>query len=275
MFPNYFGLCCSALALGLFVVSHRWAISMPVKRRWQWFAVAAALSLPAAYNALYYMHWLPETAWFYELRSWPGMEAWVIPVGACGGFWAALLHRRMLVLPLLATVGVSWGPFLKPIFGPLNTDSLKDTWTHKVCIQSTLSSCGPASTATVLRSLGVESRETEIVRAVHTYIGGTEAWYLARYIRSKNLHARFVMNGSGFYDAVRLPAIVGVTISGRGHFIALTNRTDGIFDVGDPMVGPEKLTRAQLDRRYVFTGFVLEVANQTVSAPEVEKPSAP
>ncbi|MDF3059839.1 MAG: Peptidase family [Rariglobus sp.] len=260
MFPNYFGLVCAALALVLFVSAHRRARALPPRMRWCWFALMGILALPAGYNALYYLHWLPETAWFYETRSWRGVETLVIPVGAAGGCWAALLDRRMLMLPLLATVGVSFGPFLKPIFGPVDVNALHDTWTREVCIQSTLSSCGPASTATVLKSLSVMAEEAEIVQAAHTYMGGTEAWYLARYIRARGLQARFVVTGGGFYDAMRLPAIVGVTVGRRGHFIALISRTGDVFDVGDPMNGPEKLTRSQLERRYGFTGFALEVS---------------
>jgi hypothetical protein len=111
----------------------------------------------------------------------------------------------------------------------------------------------------VLRALGVKADESEIIRAAHTYIGGTEAWYLARFIRSQDLTARFGMQPGGFNDSVRLPAVVGVTVDGRGHFIALTSRMGEVFEVGDPMVGPKKLTRTQLERRYGFTGFALEV----------------
>lgn len=260
MFPNYFGLICAAMALGLFAVTHRRAGRVPVARRWRWLAVTAGLSLPATYNAIYYLHLLPETVWFYEVRSRTGIEALVIPAGAAGGVLASLLPRSLLVLPLLATVGVTWGPFLKPVLGQLNTANLRDTWTHDVCIQSTLSSCGPASTATVLRSLGVPTQEKEVIHAAHTYIGGTEAWYLARFIRTRDLTARFVMQAGGFNKAVRLPAIVGVTVDGRGHFIALISRAGDLFEVGDPMIGPEKLTRAQMERRYGFTGFALEVS---------------
>lgn len=260
MFLNYTGLIFGGFSLVLFAVVHRQALTMAGNVRWRWFILAAMLAIPAGYNALYYLHRLPEAAWFYEARSWPGVEACVIAVGATGGLWAAWLHRRMLVLPLLATVGVALGPFLKPVLAPVSVASLHDTWTHGVCIQSTLSTCGPASTATVLKALGVPANEAEIARAAHTYRGGTEAWYLARYIRRRGLYTEFVINADGFYDAVRLPAIVGVTVNGRGHFIALISRTGDVFEVGDPMVGPEKLTRAQLERRYRFTGFVLEVA---------------
>lgn len=260
MFPNYFGLGCAVLALAAFIKAHRQALEMSRVVRWRWFLLTGALALPAGYNALYYLHWFPEAVWFYEVRSWPGVEILVIPVGAAGGVWASLIHRRLLVLPLLATAGVAWGPFLKPVFSPVDTARLHDTWTHEVCIQSTLSSCGPASTATVLRALRVEAKESDIMRAAHTYAGGTEAWYLARYIRSRGLKAQFGMHGRGFDPAMPLPAIVGVRLASRGHFIAVTARNGDVFDVGDPMAGPEKLTRAQLERRYEFTGFVLTVS---------------
>lgn len=259
MYPNYLGLVCAVLALVLFAIVHRLAVALSASQKRRWFAFATVLSLPATYNAAYYLHLLPETAWFYEVRSWNGIETLVIPFGAAGALAAVLIPRRMLVVPLLATVGVTWGPFLKPVFGPLNTATLRDTWTHEVCIQSTLSSCGPASTATVLRKLGVKTQEKEVIRAVHTYIGGTEAWYLARFIRSRELAVRFVIARGGFNDSVCLPAVVGVTLDGRGHFIALTARSGDLFEVGDPMIGPEKLTREQLERRYRFTGFAMEI----------------
>jgi len=186
----------------------------------------------------------------------------VIPVGAAGGFSATLLPRCMLLLPLLATVGITFGPFLKPIFAPMEVAALKNTWRRDVCIQSTLSSCGPASTATVLRALGAEVGEGELAKEAHTYVGGTEAWYLARAIRSRGLGARFVMNGGGFNEAIRFPAIVGVTVNGRGHFIAVLSRTGDVYEIGDPMVGPEKRTRVALEQRYGFTGFAIEVSRE-------------
>lgn len=261
MFPNWVGLLCAVLALTLFAIAYRRAVAMPPHRRWRWFALTTALSLPAGYNALYYLHWLPEVAWFYEIRSWRGVEGFVIPVGAAAGVGAALLRRRMLVFLLLVAVLVTFGPFLKPLIAPVNEAALRDLWKRGACMQSTPSSCGPASTATVLAFLDVPAREAEIVRAAHTYAGGTEAWYLARYIRSRGLGARFVTTRDRFPgEAVRLPSIVGVIIGGRGHFIAMTARNNDSFDIADPMLGPETLTRAALEQRYEFTGFAMEVS---------------
>jgi Peptidase C39 family len=260
MFPNIIGLIFAAAALALFAVAHRRGrvMSAPIRRRRV--ALAGLCALPAIYNAVYYLHVLPETALFYEARSWRGAEALMMPAGVAGGLLAAVVPRRMLVLPLLATVGITWGPFLKPVLAPVGAASLHDTWTGPVCIQSTLSSCGPACTATVLRALGDEVREAEVIRAAHTYLGGTEAWYLARFIRSRGLRARFSVGAAGFPGQATLPAVAGVKVDGRGHFIALIARDRDRYRVGDPMVGPETLSREELERRYGFTGFVLEVS---------------
>lgn len=262
MFPHFFGLFCAALALSAFALAHRQALRQPLARRARWLASCAVLASPALYNAAYYLHTLPEASWFYEARSRPGVELLVIPAGIAGGLLAACLPRRFLVLSLLATVGVCWGPFLKPVLGPIRAE-WRETWARDVCLQSTFSTCGPASAATILRHLGFERGEREIARAAHSYLGGTEAWYLARYLRKQEgIHADFVLQSDGFPETVRLPAIVGVTVEGRGHFIALIAREGDWFSVGDPMIGPEKVTREMLLGRYGFTGFALEISRR-------------
>lgn len=262
MAPHYPGLVCALIALAGFALAHHYAGKLPAARRWRWLAISAAAALPALYNASYYLHILPEASWFYEARSWPGMELWVIPAGIAGGLLAACLPRKILILPLLVTVGITWGPFLKPVLGPLPTRGFRDVWTRDVCIQSTLATCGPASAATVLRSFGIARGEREIARAAHSYLGGTEAWYLARYLRDQGMSARFVVGAGGFPQTLRLPAIVGVTLEGRGHFIPVLARNGDAFVIGDPMVGRETLDRNALETRYGFTGFALEVARK-------------
>ncbi|MBC8010504.1 MAG: hypothetical protein H7067_10455 [Burkholderiales bacterium] len=259
MFPNILGLLCAALALVGFTLAHRRAQNWPRAQIWRWLAVGTLASLPALYNASHYLHVIPEAAWFYEVRSWRGTELLVISVGPTAGLLAALLPRRLLLIPLLACVGVTWGPFLKPVLGPIKHAALRDVWIKDVCIQSTFSTCGPASTATILRTYGQRHTEEEIARVSHSYIGGTEAWYLARYIRAQGLRARFSLREEGFPTEVHAPAILGVTLEGRGHFIPLLARDGDAYLIGDPMNGPERLTRAQLDTRYGFTGFALEI----------------
>lgn len=258
---NFLGLFCGILTVALFAFTHRRALQAKANNRWLLMGAAVVLATPGLYQAVYYLHVLPETEWFYEVRSWAGAELWVLPLGLLGGCVAALLPRRWLVLPLLATTGAALGPFLKPVLGPLPEREFRKVWTKTVCIQSTLATCGPASLATILRATGREAKERDIARAVHSYRGGTEAWYLARYARARGLNAEF-RHGKGFPEHVRWPAIIGVTVGdGRGHFIPILGREGGRYFVGDPMIGPERLSREELERRYGFTGFALEIAD--------------
>lgn len=259
---NLLGLICGVLAVALFAVAHRFALRAPAARRWRIAAFSGLLALPGLWQAAYYLHVLPETVWFYQLRSLRGSELWVLPLGASGGAVAALLPRRALMLGLLPTVGAVLGPFLKPVLAPLPEREFREVWTKDVCIQSTLSTCGPASVATVLRALRHEATEREIARAAHSYRGGTEAWYLARWLRTAGFDATFHL-GNGFPAGVRWPALVGVTVGeGRGHFIPILGRDGDNYLVGDPMIGPERLSREALERRYGFTGFALEVGRR-------------
>jgi hypothetical protein len=256
---NLAGLICGVLAVGLFATAHRLALRLEPRMRWRAAVIRGLFALPALYQAAYYLHVLPEAMWFYEARSWWGSELVVLPLGAWGGCVAALLPRRVLVLPLLATTGMALGPFLKPVLAPLPETEFREVWTKDVCIQSTLATCGPASLATILRAMRHPAKECDIARRAHSYRGGTEAWYLARQARALGFEASF-RREAGFPEATRWPAIVGVTVDeGRGHFIPILGREGDRYLVGDPMIGPESLTRADLERRYGFTGFALEI----------------
>lgn len=258
---NLFGLFCGVLTVALFAVTHRLALRTGANDRRVLVSVAAVLAVPGLYQAIYYLHVLPETEWFYEARSRAGAELWVLPLGLFGGCAAALLPRRWLVLPLLATTGAALGPFLKPVLAPLPEREFREVWTKTVCVQSTLATCGPASLATILRAMGREAKDRDIARAAHSYRGGTEAWYLARYARARGLNAEF-RHGKGFPAEVRWPAIVGVTVEeGREHFLPILGREGDRYFVGDPMIGPERLSREELEKRYGFTGFALEIAD--------------
>jgi len=185
----------------------------------------------------------------------------MIFVGIAGGMAAALLPRLMLVIPLFGVAAFSIVPLMKPIFGPIPEGTLKDTWDGKVCIQSSPSTCGAASTATILNHLGKSTTEAEIAADAHSYIGGTEAWYLARAIRARGYKAwfNFPKDNENYTD---YPAIVGVTIGSVGHFIAILSKNGDHYHIGDPLVGEETLTGKELFNRYRFTGFFLSVSRQ-------------
>lgn len=93
-----------------------------------------------------------------------------------------------------------------------------------------------------------------MAQAAHSYNGGTEAWYLARYIRTKGLHPQFDFRDS-FSPSVGFPALVGVKFGGAGHFIAVLDLQDDQVTLADPLRGEEHLSLSEFQQRYVFTGF--------------------
>lgn len=220
--------------------------------------VAGILAIPGVSFAVYYAHLFPEMSWYYQFRSIAGTELLMGFVGVAGGFFAALLPRLMLVLPLLGVLAISVVPILKPLIGPLAKEELENKWDGEVCLQSTGSTCGAASTATILKLLGFVVTESEIAEEAHSYSGGTEAWYLARAARSRGCDAHFDFR-SGFAPDGGLPAVVGVRLGSVGHFIPVLGREGERFIIGDPLRGREVLTLEELEKRYEFTGFHMRI----------------
>ena len=256
---NLLGALALVAALVAFSLTFHKTRNRPWKWRAAWLLVMAVLSFPACMMALYYLHVLPEWAWFYTFRSWPGSEFCVVPLGAAAALVATLLSRVFLVLPLGGFLGASLVPYLKPVLWPIEENDFADHWDEGVCRQSTFSTCGPASLATVLRRNGVAVTEREIARSAHSYQGGTEAWYLARYARAHGMKTRFVFRES-FDPEIKFPAIVGVKIGASGHFIAVLDYTNGMVTVADPLYGRETLSMAEFHKRYRFTGFHLAIS---------------
>lgn len=268
MFPNWFGLFCAGIALVAFFVSYGLTKRMTVKKRVLWTMVAVGLALPGASFAAYYAHLVEVPAWYYEFRSWRGIEASLIFVGIAGGLVASLMGRISRMLPLLMVVLFVTVPFVKPFLGPFYDGALRDHWDGDVCLQSTYSTCGAASAASILKQYGLTVSETTLAKEAHSYQGGTEVWYLARAIRRRGLQAQMhvTRGGRGFLladSSAGLPGIFGVTFGQTGHFITLLSRDEsGRFHVGDPLRGSEILTEEELRKRYVFTGFSMRVSKE-------------
>lgn len=258
MNPNWLGIFSAILAVVGFLVAYRFAIKKPLKSRVWLVVVAVIAAIPGASFAVYYAHIIPETSWYYQFRSIAGTELLMVFVGVAGGFFATLLPRLLLALPLFGVVAISVIPILKPLIGPLAQNELKDQWDGDVCLQSTGSTCGAASTATILKLLGIEATESEIAKEAHSYSGGTEAWYLARAARSRGCDVEFDFR-SGFSPDGGLPAVVGVRLGNIGHFIPVLGREGERFVIGDPLKGKEVLTLEELEKRYEFTGFHMRV----------------
>ncbi|MFT3991699.1 MAG: cysteine peptidase family C39 domain-containing protein [Luteolibacter sp.] len=245
-------------SLAGFMTSYRLLRAKTRKTRILAVLLLSILALPALSFSIYYFHVLPEKAWFYALRSWPGVEILAVFLGAAAGASAALIPRIFLILPLGISLAITVMPYLKPFINPLKTRDLKEQWKDEACLQSTESTCGPASTATILRFLGTDVSESEIAHAAYSSASGTEAWYLARYLRSQGFRTQFDFQQT-FSPTVSLPAIVGVRTGGFGHFIAILKIDNETVTFADPLHGKQERKLSSFTKAYTFSGFHLSV----------------
>jgi hypothetical protein len=255
---NLYGAVAGCTSIVAFVVTWRLVKPQPIARKLWTFAGFAILSVPALLASTYYLHLFPDQPWFYTLRSWPGTEFLVVFLGCAGGSFASLLPNVLMGFPLFAVMAIAAIPYLKPILSPLPEDAFADRWKDGTCLPSTPSTCGPASVCSVLSRLGAKATEREVAHAAYSYSGGTEAWYLARFVRQKGFQPRFGFQ-DGFSPSVPLPAIVGVRRGLMGHFIAVFSISNGVVTFADPMVGEEQMPLSQFLRRYSFSGFHLSI----------------
>lgn len=259
MHLNLTALVSLILSIAAFALSYGWLRKQSTKIRLACLILFWILSTPSLLFASYYLHVIPEQAWFYELHSWRGAEFFLIFFGCATASLASFLSRLLVAFPLFALLAVGAIPYLKPQLAPLPDESLGDHWKGSACLQSTSSTCGPASVCTILKNLGISATEPQVARACFSYGGGTEAWYLARYVRQKGGKARFDFRDT-FAPSVGLPAMVGVRMGGVGHFIAVLSIQGDLVKFADPLVGEETLPMDQFRKRYKFTGFHMSVA---------------
>lgn len=259
MNPNWIGIISLILALIAFLTTLKVVREINLKKRLSLTLLAVILAIPGASFTIYYYHIFPEFDWYYQFRSIAGTEVLIIFVGIAGGLAASLLHRSIRVLPLLCVLAFAIAPILKPFIGPFEEGELRDYWNGEICIQSTPSTCGAASIATILKTFGENVTEPELAAEAHSYRGGTEAWYLARAVRSRGYKAQFQFS-SNFPSNIELPALVGVRFGSIGHFIPILERNGNDFIVGDPMKGKEVIPFERLMEKYDFTGFYMRVA---------------
>ncbi len=255
---NMFGFGSVILSMAAFSGAYWVLRQRGVRLRLIALAAFTLLAVPSILYAVYYLHILPEQAWFYTLRSYRGSELLLVFLGLSAGSFATFLPRLLLAFPLFGLLLLGIVPYLKPLLSPLPSESLQEIWVGGACLQSTWATCGPASVSTMLRALQVESTEREAARAAYTYAGGTDAWYLARYVRDKGLQPDFIFQ-KGFSPETSLPAMVGVRIGGMGHFIAVLAEENGMIVFADPLSGMERIPLADFLKRYRFTGFRMVV----------------
>ena len=253
-------LALAAALFGLGVLAERKLVSRAT--RICALSIGFLVAVPGLLFVLYYTHLFDGAAWFYEFRALGASELAACGLGFVVGFIHSSLqpstHGERLAAPaiLLALLLV---PYSKPWLGPLDLTRLSARCDGEVCMQSTLSTCGPASAATILNSLGAKTSEKELATERHTYQGGTESWHLARAIRRRGFAARFQIEPEN-PRSLPSPAIAGVVLrGGDGHFIAVLSQTPDHVVIADPMKGKLAIGRADLRRAYRFTGFFLVI----------------
>ena len=263
---NWIGFASAALAALVFFPCYRFAGNRTVLLRLVLVLFSFIIALPALSFTVYYAHVLPETSWYYQFRSRDGVELLIVFIGVAGGFTAALLPRALCPFALIAVIGLGVIPFIKPVIGPLDPESFTDRWNGEVCLQSTPSTCGPASVATILRGLGAQDvTERDLALESYSYAGGTEAWYMIRALRARGFEAEVSFHDD-FDPEVPLPAVIGVQLGGPGgvgHFVPFLSREGDTFSIGDPAAGPQKLTLEQMRKRYHFTGFHMQISKRS------------
>jgi predicted double-glycine peptidase len=231
-------------------------------RRGWLFLAGVILAAPGLLFVLYYTHLFDNTAWLYAFRVLPLTE--FLPAGI--GLLAGVLHSwfepeslgERLVIPAALAVLVLI-PFAKPLLDPIELDRLREPCEGEVCRQSTFSSCGPSSAATLLKALGQTASEKQLARECLTSRGGTEIWYIARAFERRGFRTHVLVQSPERLSPPS-PAIAGVVLpGGAGHFIAIMSETPDEVTIGDPMKGKLVVRRAELQKYYRFTGFFLVI----------------
>jgi predicted double-glycine peptidase len=228
-----------------------------------WLLLAGiVLAAPGLLFVLYYTHLFDNAAWFYSFRVLPLTE--FLPGGT--GLLAGVLHsqfepetlgqRTLFPGALLVLVLI---PSVKPLLDPIELDRLRERCEGEVCMQSTFSTCGPSSAATLLKAFGQIASEKQLARECLTSRGGTEIWYIARAFKQRGFHERVLIQQPES-SALPSPAIAGVVLrGGAGHFIAIMSQTADEVTIGDPMKGKLVVKRGDLKNYYHFTGFFLVI----------------
>ena len=220
---------------------------------------------PGFLMVLYYLHWFDNATWFYEFRSFPLIELSASATGLFAGALAELMKGSILFpKPVFISVlflGIA-APYLKPVLAPLPKEQFADRWRDDVCLQSTPSSCGAASAATIFRVYGINLREMEIAEECFTYHGGTENWYIARAFRKRGFTVNYRIENDFPLD-LKVPVIAGVRVGNFGHFIAIVEESNGKYITGDPLKGRQEIPIQTIEKEFNFTGFFMEI-NQLI-----------
>jgi len=271
---NWMIMPTAAMAILLYWAGKKdWLVNRIYRYRIVGIGLTMAAAAPALLLATYYYHWLDNAAWFYAFRSARFTELPAAGIGLSAGMitqvsgqyfckrqMSALGAFLSVILALLCVL-ILIIPYVKPVLLPLSLP-LQDRWSDGICIQTTPSTCGPASTATILRQYGWQVTEEQLAKECYSCGTGTENWYMARAMLRRGLIVNYLI-APRQSDELPYPAIAGTGAggTGSGHFIAILGKDKAgqRYIVGDPVSGRLVLDKNALRRRYSFTGFFMVV----------------
>jgi hypothetical protein len=249
------GAC--VFALSYFILNH-----LSQRKRFIFTLVMAPFAIPGVLYVSYYFHLFDDAQWFYQLRSYTGTELLASGTAFPAAFIFMSFHKHYKVVAWSVPLGLGLilsGPYIKPIIAPLKTTELKERWKDGVCLQSSSSTCGPASAASLLRSMSVPCSERELAVESNSTAMGTENWYLARALRKRGLVVSYEVRPAGSFSEIPISSIAGVFVGG-GHFIAVIRETPDSYIIADPLSGTKNISKSSIAKgESFFTGFFMKV----------------
>lgn len=214
--------------------------------------VAFVLATPSVLFLSNYLLHIPDGIWFINFHSLSGIESSSGLVGALLGviFASARPRPHWLSIPVLTistvvAVMLLIVPFAKQLLNRLDYSKLENRWNNGICQQSSMSTCVPASCATVARMLGGSLTERELAIEAGTTSRGTEIWYMRRALHRHGYEIE-ARAAKSLKDA-SAPSILGVKVGSVGHVVVLMSKTDAGPEIADPLLGQRQ--------RYTWTDF--------------------
>lgn len=189
--------------------------------------------------------------------GWDSPLAFLLAVAAAGRFLSPRL-RKVAVITLCAVTPVFlWMPMSYCFAQRTDAPAVFDE--NGICRQQYDSSCGPASAATLLRRLGIQADEKEMVALSLMRSSGVTVLELYRGIdavlEGTNLQPRIIRSESldikpPFLAVVRRPA-------GEHCVVVLKVESDAVI-IGDPARGKFGMTRQDFAAEWTGVALVIE-----------------
>ncbi|MCB2154394.1 hypothetical protein KQI84_05875 [bacterium] len=236
-----------------------WVVSTPVMFFWLWMGLDELFAWPVAVLTG-------------EIRALPGFEFTAILVGVCAAVvqqWTNERHppkdRFVAHNGIVLAIFAALIQYMSPLARPATHPRFAGEWKDGVCMQSEGYLCAPASVATLLREMGIETTEEEVCRRMMVSTMGSLEWDMLRAVRSYGLDAnlRWIGKDPGTIPTPCMAMVRLMTKEGKpglAHALTVLDQKGDILTFGDPLAGRFDWDREMTRRNYYFQGIVI-VAN--------------